>query len=473
MNSITSIRHSLRFTVVVNCLVVTWVACIIATITLELEREYWKTGLVSQYQDLAMTHISNEFGLLKSSTERLLENESLQRFVQSQEQRKRTFAISEQFLKSSLASSIIVQDRMGRITHLDSEMNASFIKAFRELHEPDQQMIFSSSSKLGIDFVDGRIFMFASVSVLDEHQRRPVGLVTVLQEVNADMLKRMSKSIGRSFSFHYTAAGMRLTQVSYDQGYHVAVDKVIQEQGTGFRAEYRVTMADGRVQPANFVITFDARSYDFIDPRYVLLGLVFGIPIVSLLLWIVFSRKVVKPVSHLIDYITDESTYAREQDDKLSMEELPEEMKLIYSRFKKVYINMARQNQFSQVLVGAIGDIIITVDKDGQICYANPAAREWFGVEDKLLIGQPLELFTSNINHETPDVATWLYTCNVKKKRLMCRAELVNIISKTYIYPSDVIVQPIDSEVSAEDVSTSVVVIRVKDTVPVSEYMVS
>ena len=471
MNSISSIRHSLRLTVVINCLVVTWVACIVATITLELEREHWKNSLIEQYQDLAMTHISNEFWSLEADTQRLLKESAIEQFIRDGENRDLAIEHGQQFLKSSHASTIIVQDRMGKFIHLDSEMNESFVKAFRDLHEPDQQMIFSPSSKLGIDFIDGRIFIFACISVLDEQKVRPAGLVTVLQEVNADMLKRMSIKIGRPFSFHYTAAGMRLTQVSYDQGYSVSVDDVIKEQD-GFRAEYRVTMSDGRVQPANFVITFDSDNYEIVDPRYLLLGLVFGIPLVSLTLWVVFSRNVVKPVSHLIDYITDESTYNRDQEDKLSLDELPEEMRLIYSRFKKVYINMSRQNQFSQVLVGAIGDIIITVDKEGCICYANPAAREWFDVEETLLIGQPLELFTSNINHETPDVATWLYTSNIKKQRLTCRAELVNIISKTNIYPSDVIVQPIDSEVSTEDVSTSVVVIRVKDTIPVKDYIV-
>ncbi|MGF1755326.1 hypothetical protein L4C33_17245, partial [Vibrio makurazakiensis] len=186
--------------------------------------------------------------------------------------------------------------------------------------------------------------------------------------------------------------------------------------------------------------------------------------------WIVLLNRVLSPVSKLTKLISDGAVFTKGSNSDIEEDDFPLELKRIYSKFSNVYSKMAQQNQFSQVLVGAIGDIIITVNKEGHICYANPAARQWFGVCETLLIGQPLELFTSNIGSEGPDVATWLYKSNVDGERVKCSGSLVNLICKEYVYLADIIVQPVDLVKDEQNSSSSVIVIRLRDKITVSEF---
>ena len=469
-------KRALRAAVVINCILVTLIACLVGVFALNIERSFWQENLVEDYKNLAVTHFSAEFSDLNLATVKLAQNRVITEFMQASNIKKKSVLLDSEVQESHKFSTLIIQNAIGQFVYTNTKSKTSSINGLKRLHEPHPQMVFTPLNNLGIDFIDGRIFMFVSVPIVEESSIRPIGSVTTLREVNSELLRELSMKIGRDFSFHYTSAGMRLTQISYSHGYQVDLHRITNDDDS-FDAEYKITLPDGRVQPANFVITFDLKPYQYFAPGYLLFGVVLSVPLITLVLWLGFSTRVMTPMAKLIDYVTDEGTYNKARTDKTLSHELPEELKLIHHRFKKVYFNMSRQNQFSQVLVDAIGDIIITVDIEGKICYANPAARQWFNVCESILFGQPLELFTSNINHESPDVATWLYMSNVKKERIQCKAELVNIISKTFVYPADVIVQPInilnlDSEAESVDGNSStVVVIRIKETIPVEKYI--
>ena len=469
-------KRLLKAAVAINCFFATLIACLVGAFSLNIERNFWQENLVEDYKNLAVTHFSDEFKDLNLATEELAKNAVISEFIQVNHINKKHVSIDNEIQKSDQFSTLIIQNTIGQFVYTNTKSKTSSINGLKRLHEPHTQMVFTPVKNLGIDFIDGRIFMFVSVPIVGESSVRPTGLGTMLREVNSELLRELSEKIGREFNFHYTSAGMRLTQISYSHGFKVDLHRITNGEHS-FDAEYKITLPDGRVQPANFVITFDLKPYQHFDPRYLLFGVALTVPLITFVLWLGFSTKVITPMAKLIDYVTDEGTYNEARVDTTSSHELPEELKLIHHRFKKVYFNMSRQNQFSQVLVDAIGDIIITVDIEGKICYANPAARQWFNVCESILFGQPLELFTSNINHESPDVATWLYTSNAYKERIQCEAELVNIISKTFVYPADVIVQPInilnsDSEFESIDGSSStVVVIRIKDTIPLDKYI--
>lgn len=469
-------KRSLRNAVAINCFLATLTACLVGAFALHFERSFWQENLVEDYKNLAVTHLSAEFKALNFATEELAKNAVLTELVHRNSIKHQSVSIESHIQKNNKFSTLVIQNATGQFVYVNTKSETNLINGLKRLHEPHSQMAFTPVQNIGIDFIDGRIFMFASAPIVGESSVRPTGSVTILREVNSELLREVSEKIGRDFSFHYTSAGMRLTQVSYSYGFEVDLHRITNGDDS-FNAEYRITLPNGRVQPANFVITFDLKPYQYFDPGYLLFGVVLSVPLITIVLWLGFSTRVITPMAKLIDYVTDEGTYNKARTDKTLSHELPEELKLIHHRFKKVYFNMSRQNQFSQVLVDAIGDIIITVDIEGKICYANPAARQWFNVCESILFGQPLELFTSNINHESPDVATWLYTSNINKERIECKAELVNIISKTYIYPADVIVQPINilsPESAAEHHdghSSTVVVIRINDTIPIERYI--
>lgn len=465
MKPLTSIRQSLKTSVVLTCVISVLLTVSTVWLAVSIERNQWRGEQIEEYKQLAVIQIGNEFSDLTRASRNLAENPDLYIATNENNQQKIKVLVEKSLLQSNGVDICITQDLSGRIIYSESHSEQRYLGDLRKLHEPFDQKAFPLIERTGIDFVDGRIFMFSSV-VIGANENRPIGLLTLFREVDTPILSRISKQLGKEFNFHYTSAGMRLTQISYNQDYNVDLYRVT-DKNNGYEAEYQVTMADGRVQPANFLIRFYDSKYTWFDPYRLALSAAFLIVLISAVIWVRFGVRVVKPVKALTELMTNDKTHATQ---KIDDAHFPQELEQIYSKFQKVYLNMSQQNQFSQVLVDAIGDIIITVNLDGVICYANPAARQWFGVCETLLIGQPLELFTSNILSDTPDVATWLYRSNVTKERVSTNCHLVSLICKQYIYPADVIVQPIEVMKSNRDISSSVVVIRIKGRIPISEH---
>ncbi|USD67130.1 PAS domain-containing protein [Vibrio sp. SCSIO 43136] len=104
----------------------------------------------------------------------------------------------------------------------------------------------------------------------------------------------------------------------------------------------------------------------------------------------VYSQVVIRPLNALDEWLDSAESGQRE----LTVREHAPECIFgpIGKKFHQTYDALHQQQLFSQVLLYSISDMIITVDKEGRIDYANPAALEWLGMELSMVNGQFLEL---------------------------------------------------------------------------------
>lgn len=465
MKPVFSIAQSLNLTVLKNCILSLVISVCSIALAVGIERDHWRSNQIEDYKKLAVIQMTHQFDLLTQQSQMLAKNIDITQSLVTYS--NDSSYLSDIQMPEDAADIVVIQNIVGKLVSSIGRTSNQYFRDIKALHEPFDHKPFPLTERRGVNFIEGRIFMFSSSLIMDRD--KPLGLLTSLKEVDSEIIMSISQKLGRDFNFHYTSAGLRLTQVGYDQGYNVSLHQVI-EKRNGYEAEYQVTMADGRVQPANFLIRFTDHSYRYFNPIALTAISALLVVLLTILLWTSFARRVIKPINTLTVLMSNESELAGHSDSSGLTEPLPEELAHVFEKFKKVYISMSQQNQFSQVLVDAIGDIIITVNTRGAICYANPAATQWFGVCETLLIGQPLELFTSNIASDTPDVATWLFKSNELKQRVNGECKLVNLICKEFVYPADVIVQPIEVIKNDQDVSSSVVVIRLKGKTPVKEH---
>ncbi|WP_394250272.1 PAS domain-containing protein [Vibrio profundi] len=462
MKQVRSIAQSLNLTILKNCILSLAICVCSIIVAVGIERDYWRSNQMEDYKKLAVLQMTNQFDLLTQQSRILARNAvTAQNLVTDNVGPNDWSSIP---MTEDGADIVVVQNMVGKLVSSIGRTSNQYLRDLKALHEPFDHKPFPLTERRGTNFIEGRIFMFSSTLIMNH--AKPIGLLTSLKEVDSEIMMSISQKLGKDFNFHYTSAGLRLTQVSYDQGFNVSLHQVV-EKRNGYEAEYQVTMTDGRVQPANFLIRFHDHSYRYFNPIVLTAISALLVILLTVLLWASFARRVIKPMNTLTGLMSQESKLANRSDSLDLNELLPQELALVYEKFKKVYISMSQQNQFSQVLVDAIGDIIITVNTRGTICYANPAARQWFGVCETLIIGQPLELFTSNLSSETSDVTTWLYKSNELKERVSGECKLVNLICKEFVYPADVIVQPIEVTKDDQDVSSSVVVIRLKGRISV------
>lgn len=362
-------------------------------------------------------------------------------------------------------AAIIEQNKNGEVSYSETTMSATFSQRLWGLFLPIAGKTNTLSKDMGIAFVDGRVFMYATQPVFANEQRTKnssgkQATITVFKEVTPSYLNRIGKQIGSEFNLHFNTAESRLNRSSYHNGYDAVLVSET-EHSNGTEVVFDVLLYGGTKQPASFAIQIVADEYRLFDPRWLVLAILL-IPIMCFGFWYLLHREVLKPINCISSRF--DGQFLDPEGECQQCGDLPKELASIYHSFITVSQDLNEQHLFGQRLLDAIGDIIITLDDNGNIRYCNPAALRWLGLDESLVVGQPFELFVGGYQDAEQSSPLFyqhnnLGELNNTNQRTEFTQSLVVLTKRDQVFCCEVICQPNDAQ--SRTISKTIVVIRI------------
>ena len=453
-----SIRSTLQTTMMVHCVALSVLISIGAYFLLGLEREYWTEKQLIEFQNITSQQLNSEFEFLVASTKQI--GKEIESSVSEHQNPLDVIPsiMTPELLKETLMTSAFVQDGAGRFITTSTFLEPQIEEHLEELHQSINGMNLGLQTDFGFDYVNGRIFAYAkTIHTVNQKAFFVIGL----RELSPKFLREFSKRMGKRMKLNYLYPGLRVTQVSHRDG--IVVNLVsVENSDEGTVAEFMIEAAYNSPKPVSFKIHLPKDSEVVTTTRILLIFLIFLVPVSSMIVWYVINIKILKPGHSLLKQLSNTETLIADTKKPNAYGRYPIEYQNIYTAFKSVYSSMQNRNHFNELLVDAIGDIIITVNREGVIDYANPAAEHWMQASTSQLIGKPLNLLIANIDSEAPDVNNWLHRANKDKKRTETSAIIASLLVGDTIFTADVICQPLDWN-EEDGTATAVIVVRVKD----------
>ncbi|RTZ18312.1 PAS domain S-box protein [Vibrio aquaticus] len=455
MNQRYSIDNSVRLGVGALAMLAALVMCLAAFIVVKEEREYWQAEITSNYRHYISTLVYQEFEALSKVNEIIAqtpENHDLLEYA-STELLNARYSVTK--LRKHDVSGVLFQNNDGQAVSMNAVFNPRLLKLVSQRFVTVEGFKFDNHVDYGMVFVEGRIFLYNTALIQQSSAQKSLGTVTVLREVTSDMLDRHSQANGLTFDVQYTSASHRVVKVSYLNGVEIRVTGQSDTE-SNFKIEYQVTYSGGQTQPASFLVYVPLSEPN--NKIWVLPVIISALMVMTtLMLWGIIRQLLVHPSLELLRLINE---HDRKKIDEIK-QQLPLELERVYRQFNTLYEDVERQSRFSDLLVEAIGDVIITVNQESEIDYLNPAAVTWLGFSEEQLIGQPLDMYVSTRDDLTSGIAHWLYQANVNKKRIETHAKITVLSNMDTCFEADVICQPIDLMKTKNGSSSAVIVIRV------------
>lgn len=458
MNQRYSIDNSVRLGVGSLAMLAALVMCLAAFIVVKEEREYWQAEITSNYRHYISTLVYKEFEALSEVNNSIAQtSESAQSLVYGDTQQLLE-RYSVQNLREHDLSGVLFLNNDGQAMSRNAVFSPRLLKLVSQRFVTLEGFKFDNHADYGMVFVEGRIFLYNTALIQQPSVQRSVGTVTVLREVTSDMLERHSQENGLTFDIQYTSASHRVVKVSYLNGVDIRVTGRSDTESS-FKIEYQVTYSGGQTQPASFLVYVPLSEPN--NKIWVLPVIISALMVMTtLILWGIIRQLLVHPSLELLRLINE---HDRKKIDAIK-QQLPLELERVYHQFNTLYEDIERQSRFSDLLVEAIGDVIITVNQEGEIDYLNPAAIEWLGFSEAQLLGQPLDMYVSTRDDLTSGITHWLYQANVNMKRIETHAKVTVLANMNTCFEADVICQPIDLMKTKNGSSSAVIVIRVSKT---------
>ncbi|MDA0148181.1 PAS domain-containing protein [Vibrio sp. LaRot3] len=452
-----SLDVTIRWVIYSVAVVVAFVAGATALTALNGEREYWKNQIAENYKYQVLGLVKDEFFKINKQSEFLRTSNTVYSYTKYRNLYGLSRVIESRHLEQFGITGVLVQDVGGREVYSNSKTANHLFKSMVDMFVPVMDSPYEMARDHGFIFVDGRIFLYSSYELLGVNRDGSAGQLTMFKEVTSQHVAEISQKLGRKFDIQYTSASRRLMRVSYSSGVEISVHDIA-ATARDIKIEYRAILPSGVVQPASFVVYFPLEK-QISDHWIVAVSVCLFIFATILVAWVMIRQFVMIPASKVAEMITDESGFKNQE-----LTNLPTELDEIYQRFRHLYDNIERQNRFSEQLVDAIGDVIITVNIDGEIEYLNPAACEWLGFEEKKLLGEPIEMYITTRDKQHETFSSWLYKTNMMGHRVERTLRLNVLGRKNVCYSCDIICQPVDLNRAGGSESTSVVVIRINST---------
>ncbi|NOH79953.1 PAS domain-containing protein [Vibrio sp. RE86] len=458
MSSRYSIDSAIKWVLALAAIVIAIVTGMAAHMALKEERQYWQSQLISNYRYSITAMVNQEFEHLQQLSNTVVESSATYGFVKFGRSKYLERFYANRTLHEKSLSAILILNTEGRDTFSNTTISKRVFNLMKERFVAVSGTPYASARDHGMVFVEGRIFLYVQ-NKLDRASQKAIGSVVIFREVTSEMLEKQSREIGLEFDIQYTSANHRVMKVSYANG--IVVNALSSsDTDESIRIEYQVRYSGNLLQPASFVIHVPldkAMLNQWVLPLTILL-FIFG-AVVSM--WMVIRQFLIQPSLEFARLVT--RGYDPSQTKQVE-KRLPLELDRVYSEFRHLYQDIERQSRFSDLLLEAIGDVIITVNIDGEIEYTNPAAAHWLGFSETNLEGKPLELYLRSRDNLSSGVSNWLYQANIDKKRVETEAKVTVIGNLEQCFGVHVICQPIDLKYSVNGSSTSVIVIRINET---------
>ncbi len=451
----TSIDRSIRWITAFIAVVIASVASLSAHISLVEEREFWHKQTAVNYRVQISSILHQEFLNLSRDLERYAYSNVTYGFVKYTREQNLQRMFSGPHLHERNLSSILLVGPAGENIFANSIVSPRLQSLLHDRFLPIQGVPYKVNADYGLVFLEGRIFAYQHKLITNASGQSDKGSLVGFREITAEMLQQKSSEMGLEFSIQYTSAGKRVVKVSYKQDINVVIANLAQASNS-MVYEFQVTYSGGQRQPASFVIY--APLNEGVPSQNVVPIAIFMFIIAAVIsIWMIIRQFVIQPSLSFARMITDSEHFSKKQETE---RKLPLELDMVYKQFRSLYDDIDRQSRFSEQLLEAMGDVILTVNIDGDIEYANPAATKWFGFDESDLVGEPLEMYVYARGVLDSGVSSWLYRTNIEKERIETTAKL-SVLNKTGVcFDCDVICQPIDLNYSVKSQSSSVVVIR-------------
>lgn len=456
MNKRYSIDKALRYSIACLALVIAGIAALAASMSINEERQFWKSEITNNYRHHIATLLRQEFASLQGAVNDLAQVilfDSGQ--LKLREVQSLAHDLTNEKLHELQIAGVLIQNVEGNEHFSQTVIAPRVFNLMRGRFVAVSGLPFDNHNDFGMVFVEGRIFLYSTQLLRSGSGEQSLGTMTAFVEVTSEILVKHSEAIGLSFDIQYTSATQRIVKVSYANGIDINMTSST-ESAASLKIEYQVTFSGGMLQPASFVLYVPMRKQ--LQDQWVLPASILLFVLAAILgMWLIVRQILIQPSLDFAQLIT------RELDkDKIERIEnqLPLELNRVYSQFKELYEDIERQSRFSDLLVEAIGDAIITVNWDGEIDYINPAAVKWIGFPEDELIGSPLEMYVATRDCVSSGVSNWVYQVNMNKRRIETKAKITILGNTQQCFESEVICQPIDLKQTVNS-STAVIVIRI------------
>ncbi|MGR5209685.1 PAS domain-containing protein [Vibrio rotiferianus] len=455
-----SVRLLLRRIIFLHSIAITVVVSFSIYFIVGMEKEHWMTKRSTDYQAIIQNTINTQLKAIEILAKQFSYNGSraLDKLREGNTD-----------LDNLGLDAVLVHDLNGNVVESFTRVENRTLNNLTMLHSKLKYHELEEINDIGADFVRGRIFFYVSVAGYDDNNVSKQ--VTILKELDANKMRELSESLGKKIKSKYVSAGLQVTQVSYAGGMSIVFSGTRKNATNGeLYANYEVELASGRKHPSSYSVEFEEYKKTNWVMYASLIGAVIVIPTVSILMWISLNNVLIVPVKKLLSELADAEKLSKDLAHGREKKVFPIELHDIYINFMNVYAKMLNKNQFNDLLVDAIGDVIITVSHGGTITYVNPAAESWMQTDSTELIGFPLNFLITNIDNSTPDVLAWIHKATVEKQRIETKAVVGSLLVKEEIYYADVICQPLTQKGKGTE-SEAVIVIRIKEQQEASSYL--
>ncbi|GGA80890.1 hypothetical protein GCM10011369_23550 [Neiella marina] len=257
----------------------------------------------------------------------------------------------------------------------------------------------------GFIFIEDMLYMYATSPIFAEQnvasaprshsvipEQTPtgplVGFFTVLRELDDELLSELGDSLGIYLDVS--------TLIRPNNPVLVATNEITELKVTSFwrsdkaiGASFSSETQNGETIPIIIETRFELPQGNLMVETVTMVVNVVVFVIVAMLILMANNRLIIRPITLLSAKLHQMKGFGAIAD--LSLSHRKDEIGSLTRSIDSLLLRLSRQHRYNQLILGSISDALFVVSPNGAISFANTASLKWLRLNEKQLIGQPID----------------------------------------------------------------------------------
>ncbi|TAA48326.1 CHASE4 domain-containing protein [Corallincola spongiicola] len=394
-----SVERRLLITIGACCSVLLLVMLLSTAVFVHLEQQSWENNRVTSLGEMASELIENRYQQLADLSLKYAKNDATYQYI---EDASYDFVVSNlqlESLRNSRVVGILIQDHEGYFINSKSTLNVKFSNLMTDglLDLPLQEN--DALYQQGVMTFHNQIYLFVRVPVTDSTGTALTnGAITLIREFDNEMMKDIGSDMGAFFNLEVVAPSLALKVFAHGFNNEATLMNVARERGK-VRAHFSLYPTDNAYVLQGQIV-FDQYQGGWTNLLWLIVIILVALSVAVYLMHYWLKQQITLPVQELVKHLGEKQSVADPYRPIISHRE--DEFGALSAQINRVFSQLYQQHTFNRVLFDAIGEAIVTVDFQGRLTFANPAAVSFFGLDESLLLQQRLDFLISNQTVDSP-----------------------------------------------------------------------
>ncbi|WP_220719814.1 CHASE4 domain-containing protein [Agarivorans litoreus] len=406
---------------------------------IESEKQHWEQRQISRLEVIAEKLVANQFDALRQLAVSYALADDTYLYVENANLDFVLRKMQKASLSYTQLSAVLVTDRQGYYLHGTSLLSKGEQNLLFELLLQPHPAIDSQRPDSGAIYLDQMVFIYVRMPISNSTgEAAHNGHAYVVRAFDERMLNQLSDDLGHQFRIQYNTESAIRLKASFQKGWRTEpiAAKYFEHE---IEAHYAIHLGHGERTPHDFVINFERELQSLATPLLWVVPQLLGITVLSLVLVRIVRRQFTQPLTEISQQL--QLSQSSDPEERPLKEDRQDELGLLAKNINRLYRQAYSQNQFSSLLLSSIGEVIITVQSNGLVSFANQAAANWLKMDPKTLCNKHLALLVTCVDHAEHSVEKWLHRVlqqqelNVYAQLRSCSQPLQTRYAQVFAHP--------------------------------------